>query len=130
MRVAILSIAVLSVVVGAVGLVSPTFLISFRRRRLVTRRGLYVTAVFRVAVGLLFILFAPASRMPLALRVLGAMVCVQGLVQGFGRYVLSTERMQAMLDWEAARPGLLRIGAMIALVFGGFVAFAATAPAP
>jgi hypothetical protein len=29
-----------------------------------------------------------------------------------------------MLDWEEARPGLLRVGAMIALAFGGFVAFA------
>ena len=110
--------------VGVVGLVSPAVLNSFRRRRLATRRGLYVTAVFRVAAGLLLILFAPASRMPVALRVLGALVCVQGLVQGFGRYFVATERMHAMLDWEEARPGLLRVGAMIALAFGGFVAFA------
>jgi hypothetical protein len=124
MRAIILSIAVLSMIVGAVGLVSPTILNSFRRRRVATRRGLYVTAVFRVAAGLLMILFAPASRMPLALRVLGAAVCVQGLVQGLGRHVMSTERMHAMLDWEEARPGLLRVGALIALAFGGFVAFA------
>lgn len=115
-------------VVGGVGLVSPAAVISFRRRRLATRRGLYVTAIFRLAAGLLLILFAPASRMPVALRVLGALVCLQGLVQGLGRHFLASERMHAMLDWEAARPGLLRVGAMIALAFGGFVAFAATWP--
>lgn len=70
-------------------------------------------------------LFAPASRMALALRVLGAAVCVQGVVQGLGRRFMSTERMHAMLDCEEARPGLLRVGALIALAFGGFVAFAA-----
>ena len=127
MRAVILSIALLSMVLGAVGLVSPTILNSFRRRRLATRRGLYVTyltAVFRVTTGILLILFAPASRMPMALRVLGAVVCAQGLVQGLGRPFVSTERAHAMLDWEEARPGLLRVGAMIALAFGGFVAFA------
>ena len=51
MRAVIVSIALLSVVAGVVGLVSPTLLISIRRRRLATRRGLYVTAVFRVAAG-------------------------------------------------------------------------------
>jgi hypothetical protein len=94
---------------------------------LVTRRGLYVTyatAVFRLAAGLLLILFAPASRMPVALRVLGALVCIQGLVQGLGRPFVSPERAHAILDWEEARPGLLRVGALIALAFGGFVAFA------
>ena len=112
-------------VLGAVGLVSPTVLNSFRRRRLATRRGLYVThltAVFRATTEILLILFAPASRMPMALRVLGAVVCAQGL--GLGRPFVSTERAHAMLDWEEARPGLLRVGAMIALAFGGFVAFA------
>ena len=52
------------------------------------------------------------------------MVCVQGLVQGLGRRFVATERMHSMLDWEEARPGLLRVGALIALAFGGFVAFA------
>ena len=87
MRAVILSIALLAMALGAVGLVSPTILNSFRRRRLATRRGLYVTyltAVFRVTTGILLILFAPASRMPMALRVLGAVVCAQGLVQGLG----------------------------------------------
>lgn len=112
---------------GAVGLVLPNVLTSFRRRRLVTGRGVYVTyvtAVFRVAVGLLLILFAPGSRMPMALRVVGALVCVQGLVQGLGRPFVSTDRAHAMLDWEEARPGLLRVGALIALAFGGVVAYA------
>ena len=77
-----------------------------------------------MTTGILLILFAPASRMPMALRVLGAVVCAQGLVQGLGRPFVSTERAHAMLDWEEARPGLLRVGAMIALAFGGFVAFA------
>ncbi len=111
-------------VVGAVGLVSPTILNSFRRRRLTTRRGLYVTPVLRVAIGLLLILFAPSSRMPMSLRVLGALVCAQGLVQGLGLRFVPRERQHAMLDWEEARPGLLRVGAVMALAFGGFVAFA------
>src|SRR5262245_42677567 len=104
MRIVIMSIAFLTMALGAWGLVSPQALTAFRRRRLETRRGLYVTPVFRVAVGLLLIVFAPSSRMPYALRIVGAMVCIQGLVQGVGLHVLDTGRMQAMLEWEVARP--------------------------
>jgi hypothetical protein len=35
-----------------------------------------------------------------------------------------------MLEWEASYPGLLRVGALIALSIGGFLVFAATKTAP
>jgi len=36
------------------------------------------------------------------------------------------DRARAILEWEAVHTGLLRIGALMALATGGFVAFTVT----
>ena len=75
-------------------------------------------------MGMVVILVAPASRWPVTLRVLGAVVCLQGLAATlFGR-----DRAQAILEWEAMHTVLSRAGSVVALVTSGFVAFAVTKP--
>src|SRR5262245_28291813 len=96
MRIVIMSIAFLTMALGAWGLVSPQALTAFRRRRLETRRGLYVTPVFRVAVGLLLIVFAPSSRRrtdcPGLWRIFGVFSVVGGVLstvfQGSGGRII------------------------------------------
>jgi hypothetical protein len=128
MRIVILLVALLAIVGGAVGVVCPDVLTALRRQYVATPIGPYAVGAVRVVIGLLFILFAPASRAPKTLRVLGVVVCIQGLVQGVAFSFVGLERAQAILEWEAAHPGLLRVGALIALATGGFVAFAVTNP--
>jgi hypothetical protein len=128
MRIVILLVALLVIVVGLVGVAYPDSLNALRRQYVATPFGPYAVGAVRVAIGLLLIRFAPASRMPKTLRVLGILVCIQGLVQGVAWPFVGLERGRAILEWEAAHPALLRVGALIALATGGFLAFAVTNP--
>jgi hypothetical protein len=126
MRVAILLVALLMIVVGVVGFVSPDTVMALRREYVVNGYGMYAVAAFRLTLGVLCIRFAPASRAPKILRVFGILVCLQALVQAVGATFIPLDRARAILEWEGSHPGLLRVGAVIALAVGGFVAFAVT----
>jgi hypothetical protein len=126
MRIAILLIALLIIAFGLSGLVSPDTVMALRREYVVNDYGMYAVAAFRLTLGVLCIRFAPASRAPKILRVLGILVCLQALVQAVGATFIPPDRARAMLEWEASYPGLLRVGALIALSIGGFLVFAAT----
>ena len=123
MRVAAFVVALFAITVGVVGIVSPDGLTTARRHVLDTPGGLYVTGAIPVAMGLVLILFAPRSRTPKILRVLGVITALQGIVPQFigidrGRIILEQETM-----WGVAA---LRVGAVVALATGCFIAFVVT----
>ena len=124
MRIAALLIALVIIVLGMVGVVAPDTVMAMRREYMATPRGIYTVGSIRMALGLLWILVAPASRMPKTMRVLGVLVCAQGLIQVVGLPFLGLDRARAVLEWEAMPPALLRVGALVALAIGVFVAYA------
>jgi len=126
MRIAILLIAVLIITLGVFGLISPDTVMALRREYVVNAYGMYVVAAVRLVLGVLLIRFAPASRAPKMLRVLGILVCLQALVQTVAATFIPLDRARAVLEWEGSHPGLLRVGALIALAIGAFLAFAVT----
>ena len=84
---------------------------------------LYVTGPIRVALGIVLIVFAPRSRMPKMMRIVGVIMAAQGIVPQF----IGHEREQAILEQEAQMGNTaLRDGAMVALATGAFIVFAAT----
>ena len=121
MRIAALLLALFTIVVSMMGIVSPDRAMTLRRLYY-TPTGLYVGGAVRVAMGLVLILAASSSRWPRTLRALGAVMCLQGLAAN----LLGLERARAILEWEAMHTALLRAGAVVALVTSGFVAFAVT----
>jgi len=125
-RIAILLIALLVIIIGVAGLISPDTVMGLRREYVVNAYGMYVVAAVRMVLGVLLIRFAPASRWPKLLRALGALVCLQALVQGVGATFIELDRARAILEWEGSHPRLLRVGALIALAIGAFLAFAVT----
>ena len=127
MRSAAYLVALFAIVVGTVGLVSPDSVMTVRRLYFSTPVGLYTAGAVRVAMGLVVILSAPASRAPKTLRALGAVMCMQGLAAT----LFGPDRARAILEWEAMQgAALLRVGAAVALATGGFVAFAVTGHRP
>jgi hypothetical protein len=120
----VLLVAVFTIMVGVVGIISPDTVMTARRLYFATPVGLYTAGAVRVAMGLVVILFAPRSRAPKTLGALGAVMCAQGLAAtAFG-----VNRAQAILEWEAMHTALLRAGALVAVATGAFVAYAATKP--
>jgi len=79
MRIAALFVAVLTILIGIGGLISPESGTEIRRLYFATPVRLYAAAAVRVASGLVVILCATASRAPKTLRALGAVMCLQGL---------------------------------------------------
>jgi hypothetical protein len=60
-----------------------------------------------LAMGLVLMAYAPASRSPRILRALGAVMCVQALTAT----ILGPHRARAVLEWEAVQPAaILRAG--------------------
>ena len=126
----VLLIALVIIVMGAVGVVAPGTVMAMRREYVTIPHGVYTVGAIRVALGLLLILVAPASRMPKPMQVLGVLVCAQGLIQIIGMPFVGLERARAILEWEAMLPpALLRFGALVALATGGFIAYAVRRPA-
>jgi hypothetical protein len=118
----VLLVALVSVGIGIAGLVSPDSVMSVRREYAASWLGLHSAGAVRMAMGLVLIMFAPSSRAPKMLWLIGAVMCLQGFVPQF----YSVSRAQALLEWEATWGAtLLRVGAFVALATGVFVAFAA-----
>ena len=121
MRVAALAVALFAVVVGVVGLVSPDSL-TMARQYLLDRPGvvLYVAGSIRVAMGLVLIVFAPRSRAPRILRVIGAVMALQGIVPQF----IGIDRERIIFEEEVMLGhAVLRAGAVVAFASGCFIAF-------
>jgi hypothetical protein len=126
-RSAALLVAIFTIVIGIVGLISPDSVTAVRRLYFATPVGLYAAGAVRVAMGLVVILSAPASRAPKTLRALGAVMSMQGLAAA----LLGPDRARAVLEWETMQgTALLRVGAAVALAAGVFLAFAVSGHRP
>ena len=101
-------VALFTVVLAVVGLVSPDSVTAVRRHNFATPTGLYTAGAVRLVMGLVVILAATASRAPKTLRLLGALMCMQGL----SATILGPEHARTVLEWETMRPALLRAGAI------------------
>jgi hypothetical protein len=124
---AALLVAVFTIVVGIVGLIFPDSVTTARGLYFATPVGLYAAGAVRVAMGLVVILYAPASRAPKTLRALGAVMCMQALAATF----LGPDRARVVLAWETMQgTALLRVGAAVALATGCFLAFAVSGHRP
>ena len=124
MRVAALTVAFFAITIGVVGIVAPDRL-TIARQHLMDRPGivLYIAGFFRVAMGLVLIVFAPRSRTPRILRVLGVIMALQGIVPQF----IGIERERIILEQEVMLGNAaLRAGAVVALVSGCCIAFVVT----
>jgi hypothetical protein len=123
MKAAALLVALFTIAIGIGGLIFPERGTEIRRLYFATPARLYTAAAARVAMGLVVILSAAASRAPKTLRVLGAVMCMQGL----SATLLGPDHARAILEWETMQgTALLRVGAAVALVAGVFLTFALT----
>lgn len=124
MRLTGLGIGVLIVIAGAIGVVAPDVLLSVGRS-IITPAGLYAITALRIAIGLVFVLEAPASRAPRTLRALGVLVMIAGLATPW----FGVARSMAVMDWWATvGPTLRRLDAAVAIATGALVVFVSRPP--
>ena len=82
MRLLGLVIGALVILGSAISFAAPDLRLSLERS-VKTPAGLYAIAALRIAIGLVFVLAAPASQAPRTLRVLGLIVILAGLTTPF-----------------------------------------------
>ena len=105
---------------GALGIVSPTRLLSIVRQ-FQRPTGLFAAAILRIVLGVALFLASPNSRSPEVVRILGIIILVSGLITP----LFGLERFRKLLNWWSARgPVFMRIWAGFALAFGLLLAYA------
>ena len=120
MKPAVVLVAIWVICAGVAGVVAPQSLMPLRRYVL-TPIGLLVIASIRIAIGVLFIMVAPRSRVPRIMRGLGGFLLLAGLVTP----LFGVERARAIADWEAAQSlTLIRTVAVLITLLGAMLAFA------
>ncbi len=66
-------------------------------------------------------LAAPKSRAPIALRIIGALILLGGLLTPF----LGTHLAAIIMGWWSQGPGIIRAWAIAAAILGAFIVYAA-----
>jgi len=119
-----LVIGALVILASAISFAAPELRLLLERS-VMTPAGLYAIAALRIAIGLVFVLAAPASRAPRTLCVLGLIVISAGLsTPWFG-----VARARAVVNWLAsAEPLLLRLDAVVGMAIGGFLVYVFRTP--
>lgn len=115
-------VALFVIAAGLASLVAPDRVLALRSL-MATQTALLVIAVIRIAIGVVLIMAAPASRAPKVLQVSGALLLGAGLATPF----FGVERTKAVLEWEAAQgPSLIRAVGVVVTALGGSLAFLLT----
>jgi hypothetical protein len=119
-----LVIGALVILASAIGFAAPDLRLSLERS-VITPTGLYAIALLRIAIGLVFVFAARESRAPRAVRVLGVIVIVAGLLTPW----FGVARAQAVVNWMAsAGPLLMRVDTLVGMALGGLLVYAFRAP--
>ena len=121
MRIIVAGIGVFGVLIGMVGLLTPP---RFRALfELMTSQTRFLAAVIvRLVVGALFWIVADELRLPLVMRIIAAI----SIFAAVGILFMGRERLDRLVDWWLSRPdGLLRLSALFAATFGGFLIYVA-----
>jgi hypothetical protein len=117
---AALFIGLLICALGTLGIATPEVFVR-TVRFFQTPPTLYLALVIRVAVGVVLVLAAPASRAPRVLRVLGFLVVIGGVLTPF----VGVRGAEAIIEWwSAGGAPLVRVWAGVALAIGIFIVYA------
>jgi uncharacterized membrane protein YidH (DUF202 family) len=115
-----LAFSLLVIVLGVLGLVSPSRVVRIARY-FQTPAGLYFAAMVRLVLGVALYFSAPASRAPEVLRLLGVII----IFAGVGTLFVGVERYRRLVDWWLAKGHpLVRAQAAFALALGLLLAYA------
>ena len=119
MKVLITIFGLIAFGVGVADLVSPEIFLTIGRDVL-TPAGLYFIAFVRVGLGLLLLGAAKTSRMPRAVRILGAVV----LISGIATPIFGLQRSLSVLNWAAQDPLVTRFAGLLLVTLATLMIYA------
>ena len=124
MRIVIWIVGAVIVLEGAAMLIKPEI---FRRMIKFFGHGrlIYIPAVLRIALGVVFLISALSCKLPWIIITLGIII----LAAGIGTFAVSLDWLKKMLDWWCQRPQIIfRLISIIAVLLGALIIYAAGMP--
>ena len=119
MTIFVLSISLIVLGFGAVGILAPERLVDFVIW-FDNLRGLYVAAAFRIIFGLALIYIAKDTQWPEFLHILGLFT----IAAGFALLLLGLDRFHKIVVWWCGQStDILRVWSFFALLLGGFLVY-------
>ena len=108
------ALALVPIVLGAIGVVAPAQLVGIARL-FESQSGLYVAAAIRILLGVALVVAASVARAPAAVRVIGVVILAAGLLT----LVIGLDRARAILEWLVAQGSVwTRVAGAVAIGFG------------
>ena len=121
MKLIVILLGLLLGLLGLAGLAAPSPLIQRVSSVWSAPRGLYLAVTLRLFFAAVLLGAAPQSRFPFALQGIGILSLISALVLP----LIGLRRMQELLRWWTSRSdNVIRLWAMLALLFGLFLIFA------
>jgi hypothetical protein len=118
-----LTIALMIAAFGAIGLVSPPYIVWVAEQSL-DSGALFFVAIVRITFGALLISAAATSRMPKTLNIIGIVVLLSG-VATIVMAMFAVDRVTDMVDWWIAQGStVVRLTAIPLIAVGSFIAYA------
>jgi hypothetical protein len=109
---------------GLLGIAAPSVLFDLGRS-LQTTASLYAFALVRVLLGVVLLFPPRTSRMPRALRLIGIIMIIAGLITP----LFGVERIHEVVDWWSGQgPVMSRAWAGVVVALGLFIIYAAGSP--
>jgi len=116
-------IGFLIVGIGLWGMATPGGLRRFMRNILARDQFIGLAAGLRFAIGVIFIIGADTTRIPLATSILGWIT----IAAAVGVVLMGRERLAGWAEWWLQRPDtLIRTWLIAAIAFGAFIVWLAT----
>jgi hypothetical protein len=114
MALIVLLFGLLAAAIGVAGLVQPRCIVAIAQLWQGSTR-FWIAILVRLVLGIVFLVVAPACRLPLLVQVIGAISIVAAVVI----LVLGQRRLDEFIEWWLTRPpAVIRCSAAFALAFG------------
>ncbi len=120
MAVLVSIVGALAAVVGLMGLANPKVIVNLVKYCEGPMRFRLAVGV-RLVMGVVFLIAAPACRLPVVVQVLG----VIAIVAAFVLLIVGQKRLDTFITWWLSRPpAVVRVAALFALAFGALLIYA------
>lgn len=121
MRIIVAGIGLFGVLIGLVGLLAPD---RFRGlfKRMTSQTRFLAAVIVRLVIGVIFWIAADELRFPQVMRIIAAI----SIFAAIGILFMRRDRLDGLIGWWLSRSdGLLRLSAVFAFAFGGFLIYVA-----
>ncbi len=123
MAVTVAAVGLIIVLIGLIGILTPSGLLGFAQRVAGSTAGFVMSILVRAALGIVFLLAASSTRLPTVISAIG----ILSLLAAVGLALIGPARMQRFMHrWTTWPIWFVRLSLLFAISFGALLTYAAS----